>query len=180
MDEIRVPRCGLEWISGAFGDRTNVFALREVPCGVIFDAIALTATFGKAVLDRLIDERRHPGPVMLDGIRHRVVFLVNPGAEPELDLLRVENRIPQPLPLDVAGLGASVRLPAPVTDQDAPRRWLIAPRSRTPRLTSLEDLATTVGEWVRQRVSRGELARPFQSMQRRWDSSSAVRSAFSA
>jgi hypothetical protein len=186
MDEIRVPRAGLEWISGAFQDRDRVRALREVPSGVIFDAVALTAAFGRAVLERLIDQGRHSGPVIMDGIQHRVVFLTPPGAEPDLELLRVENHIPRRLPMEVTGLGATVRLPALVTRQDAIRRWLVAPRSRTPRLTGLEDLVTTVGECVRQRLTQA--AHPAQSLHSvraappasDWCSWSAARSAFSA
>jgi hypothetical protein len=186
MDEIRVPRAGLEWISDAFHGPAPACTLHQVPSGVIFDAVALTSAFGRAVLDRLIDEGRHSGPVILDGIRHRVVFLVAPGAEPDLELLRIENRIPRPLPMEVTGLGGAVRLPALVTRQDAVRRWLIAPRSRTPRLTDLEDLATTVGECVRQRLSQtAHPALSLHSVQTEfpapdWCSWSAARSAFSA
>jgi hypothetical protein len=169
MDNIRIPECGLQWISDgltglglANGAR---FGPMEVPAGVLFDAVELTSVFGRAVLDRLIDDRRQVGPVIMDGIRHRVLFLVAPGVEAQLELLRIEYRIPAGIPIGVSGLGQLVRLPAPVTRQDAQRRWLIAPRSRLPQLTTIEDLLEAVTGCVRQRIGEARRgAEPIEEM----------------
>jgi hypothetical protein len=158
MDSIRVPDSALEWIADALAGSARCrrrFGSPQVPTGVTFDAVAFGTVEGTAVLNRLLDDRRHVGPVVKDG--GRVLFLVAPSGENGLERRRIEHRVPHPL--DVSGAGRTVRLPPPVTLPDAPRRWLIAPRSRQPRLTAVDDLLTAVAAHAATRRRAGRSLR---------------------
>jgi hypothetical protein len=93
-----------------------------LPCGVLFDAVRTPVALGMPVLNRLLaesDDAELLGPVLWDGYRDLLYWLVSPGATDDY-----------PDEAKLLGVGAWVAAPLPFGRATKDAAWLHLPEQR--------------------------------------------------